>query len=251
MPESRWVIGLAALDFSNYIAVNRTLIKKYGLIEAVLLGEIASEARYWLQRGELEDGWFYSTVENIESATGLNDYHQRGALKRLQEIGLVEIAYKGLPRKRYIRLDAEMLLQAMEKDNEQPPTESTSSGLNSQQLEVELVNVNNNNQQQQPTTEDIPYDEVVSYLNDRTGKRFRVVEPTKKLIRSRWHEGYSLDDFKHVIDAKCSEWLGTDMERYIRPSTLFAPSHFEGYLNQSIVKGSANGIIDGLRDYDF
>lgn len=239
------------MDFSNYIAVNRTLIQKYGLVEAVLLGEIASEARYWLQRGELEDGWFYSTVENIESATGLNDYRQRGALKRLQEIGLVEIDYRGLPRKRYLRLDAERLLQAMEQVNEQPPSEPVTSGLNSQPLEVELVNVNNNNQQQQPTKEDIPYDEIVSYLNEKARKRFRVVEPTKKLIRSRWREGYSLDDFKHIIDAKCSEWLGTDMEKYIRPSTLFAPAHFEGYLNQSLEKGAVGGVIDGLRDYDF
>lgn len=240
------------MDFSNYIAVNRTLIRRYGLVEAVLLGEIASEARYWLQRDELEDGWFYSTVDNIESATGLNDYHQRGALKRLQELGLVEITYKGLPRKRYLRLDAERLLQAMEQVNEQSSSDSVTSGLNSQALEVEPFNVNNNNnQQQQPTKENIPYAEIVSYLNDRAKKRFRVVEPTKRLIRSRWHEGYSLDDFRRVIDAKCSEWLGTDMEKYIRPSTLFAPAHFEDYLNQSSEKGATNGVIDGLRDYDF
>lgn len=251
MSQNRWVVGLTALDFSNYIAVNRTLIQKYGLVEAVLLGEIASEARYWLQRNELEDGWFYSTVENIESATGLNDYHQRGALKHLQELGLVEIAYKGLPRKRYLRLDAERLLQAMEQANEQPSNESATSGLDSQPLEVELVNVNNNNQQQQPTKEDIPYGEVISYLNEKAGKRFKVVEPTKKLIRARWHEGYSLDDFRHVIDVKCSEWLKTDMEKYIRPSTLFSPAHFEGYLNQSTGKALTNGTIDGLRDYDF
>ena len=33
-----------------------------------------------------------------------------------------------------------------------------------------------------------------------------------------------------MIDKKCSEWLGTDMEQYLRPQTLFG-TKFESYLN--------------------
>ena len=43
-----------------------------------------------------------------------------------------------------------------------------------------------------------------------------------------------LDDFKSVIDKKSKEWLGTNMERYLRPDTLFG-TKFESYLNQNIV----------------
>jgi hypothetical protein len=42
------------------------------------------------------------------------------------------------------------------------------------------------------------------------------------------------DDFKSVIDKKSKEWLGTNMERYLRPDTLFG-TKFESYLNQNIV----------------
>mgnify|MGYP002627310087 CR=1 FL=1 len=46
-------------------------------------------------------------------------------------------------------------------------------------------------------------------------------------------EGFTIDDFKRVIDNKCSDWLGNEkMEEFLRPNTLFAPSHFEEYLNQ-------------------
>ena len=44
-------------------------------------------------------------------------------------------------------------------------------------------------------------------------------------------EGFTKEDFIKVIDNKVNEWLGTDMERYLRPETLFGIK-FEGYLNQ-------------------
>lgn len=77
----------------------------------------------------------------------------------------------------------------------------------------------------------IPYAEIISYLNQATGKNFKNVETHKKLIRARWHEKATLDDFKKVIDNKSSEWLGTDMAKYLQPSTLFG-SKFDQYLNQ-------------------
>lgn len=80
--------------------------------------------------------------------------------------------------------------------------------------------------------ENIPYAEIIDALNGATGKNFRAVDSTKRLIRARWAEGYRVKDFAHVAAVKADEWRGTDMEKYLRPSTLFAASHFEGYLNQ-------------------
>lgn len=80
-----------------------------------------------------------------------------------------------------------------------------------------------------------PYKEIIDYLNEKTGKRFKSgTDATKRVIRARFKEGNSLDDFKAVIDVKASEWIGdSKMEDYLRPSTLFG-TKFEGYLNQSI-----------------
>ena len=93
----------------------------------------------------------------------------------------------------------------------------------------------------------IPYAEIISYLNQVTGKNFKNVETHKKLIRARWHEKATLDDFKKVIDNKSSEWLGTEMAKYLQPSTLFG-NKFDQYLNQqnktSNRKGQSYGGIE-------
>ena len=76
------------------------------------------------------------------------------------------------------------------------------------------------------------YKYIVDYLNSKTGKTFRYQTPkTQKLINARMSEGFKVDDFKAVIDKKCADWLKTDMEKYLRPETLFG-TKFEGYLNE-------------------
>lgn len=82
----------------------------------------------------------------------------------------------------------------------------------------------------------LPYKEVVDYLNEKTGSKYRSSgTKTKKLIKARFNEGFSLDDFRTVIDVKSKQWL-TDqkMKQYLRPETLFG-TKFESYLNENQV----------------
>lgn len=92
------------------------------------------------------------------------------------------------------------------------------------------------------------YTSVISYLNEKAGTKYRATtSKTQALIRAREREGFTLDDFKAVIDKKCAEWMGCDMEKYLRPETLFGPK-FEGYLNE---KGRGkNGISSGSAPSD-
>ena len=76
--------------------------------------------------------------------------------------------------------------------------------------------------------------EIIEYLNIKTGSKFKpTTKPYVQAIRSRLKEGYTVDDFKTVIDKKCREWKGTKLEKYLTPKTLFAPSHFDTYLNSN------------------
>ena len=76
--------------------------------------------------------------------------------------------------------------------------------------------------------------EIIEYLNSKTGSKFKpTTKPYVQAIRSRLKEGYTVDDFKTVIDKKCREWKGTKLEKYLTPKTLFAPSHFDTYLNSN------------------
>ena len=73
--------------------------------------------------------------------------------------------------------------------------------------------------------------EIVDYLNEKAHKNYRSNSKTTiRHINARLKEGRTLSDFKQVIDNRCATWLGTDMEQYLRPSTLFG-SKFEDYLN--------------------
>lgn len=77
--------------------------------------------------------------------------------------------------------------------------------------------------------------EVISYLNERLGSRYRPdIEKNRRLIAARLNEKRTIEDFKAVIDVKCMEWKGTDMEKYLRPETLFS-NKFESYLNQPVM----------------
>ncbi|PAD73945.1 conserved phage C-terminal domain-containing protein [Paenibacillus campinasensis] len=76
--------------------------------------------------------------------------------------------------------------------------------------------------------------EVIAYLNQKMGKRYRATPGTMKNILGRLNEGYSKEDCIHVIDVKCAEWIGTDKEKYLDYETLFRPSKFPKYLNQRL-----------------
>ncbi|WP_338214941.1 conserved phage C-terminal domain-containing protein [Lacticaseibacillus salsurivasis] len=77
----------------------------------------------------------------------------------------------------------------------------------------------------------VNYANVIAYLNKKSGKHFKDTETNRKLIRSRLNEGFSKDDIKTAIDHVVAGWKGTEMERYIQPSTIFRASKFEGYVN--------------------
>lgn len=73
---------------------------------------------------------------------------------------------------------------------------------------------------------------VITHLNNIAGTRFSTDrENTKKFIKARIKEGFSIDNFKYVIEIKSKQWIGTEMEQYLRPETLFG-NKFEGYLNE-------------------
>lgn len=74
---------------------------------------------------------------------------------------------------------------------------------------------------------------VIDYLNVKADKNYRYTATNRKLIGARLHEGFTQEDCERVIDHKVEQWKGDDnMDQYLRPSTLFAPTKFEGYLNQ-------------------
>jgi uncharacterized phage protein (TIGR02220 family) len=73
---------------------------------------------------------------------------------------------------------------------------------------------------------------VINHLNVTANATFTVNKANCACIAARIKEGYSISEFKRVIDKKASEWLKTSMQQFLRPITLFQSQKFENYLNE-------------------
>ena len=86
--------------------------------------------------------------------------------------------------------------------------------------------------------------EIIAYLNEKTGKNFfSDSKVSSGLIKARLREGYTTEHFRRVIDNKTAQWNGTDMEKFLRPSTLFAADKFESYVNETPLSHKDRGMI--------
>jgi uncharacterized phage protein (TIGR02220 family) len=83
-------------------------------------------------------------------------------------------------------------------------------------------------------------DKVIDYLNSQAGTRYKHTDTNRKLINARLKE-YSDSQAFDVIAKKTNEWRGTEMERYLRPSTLFNATKFEEYVNQKVIDKPVTG----------
>ena len=93
--------------------------------------------------------------------------------------------------------------------------------------------------------------EIVNYLNSVCGSFYKhTTKNTRQLIKARIKEGFTINDFKVVIDKKFNEWNNTEMSKFLRPDTLFS-NKFEGYLNQIINKGGKNERVAGINRNEF
>lgn len=147
---------------NNYGLYNKTLAKKIGLHESIFLGEIISEYDYWNRMHSLtDDGYFYSTVENVMESTTLSDYQQRSIIKHLVELKILNVRVAGMPAKRYFKINEEQFYAILlddDKDSDNNPestssketcykdlTELTTSSKESKEQDLNSVKTNNNN----------------------------------------------------------------------------------------------------------
>ncbi|ELK4352964.1 phage protein [Staphylococcus pseudintermedius] len=189
------------------------------------------------------DDWqIYETELEQHSTDGLSGL--KSGIKELEEIGYIQ---RNRKRDESGRLNGYEYLvyeqphhirfSNVGKTNNGKTVNGKSHTTNNNSTNNDLTNNNNTNNDSNILSGDptaYPYREVINYLNKQTGKQYKsTTKKNQTVIRARTDEGFSLDDFKRVIDNKVSEWKGTDMEKYLRPETLFG-TKFEGYLNQGL-----------------
>ena len=228
---------------SSYFVLNKQIVKSIGIESGFLLTTLI-EASDGLAN---EDGWFYKTSPSLEEETGLSNHKQSKIIEELTKLGILEQENKGMPMKRYFKInfqkieelvfkkDLKNLKTSIEENEKQGFKNFESKDLKNSNACIEKISnnkeLNNNNLNKELNN---IYKDTVDYLNEKAGTKYKSSSKnTTKHIKARLNDGYTLEDFKNVIDKKCSEWLNTDMEKYLCPDTLFG-SKFEKYLNQKI-----------------
>ena len=82
--------------------------------EAVIYAALLAKHAWYEQHGKLSDGWFYSTVDDMEESTSLTKCQQSRCIKRLVSAGLIRCAAKGLPARRFFYIvDDPQLLEGI------------------------------------------------------------------------------------------------------------------------------------------
>ena len=80
-----------------------------------------------------------------------------------------------------------------------------------------------------------PEIEILQYLNELAGKRFKPIKSNLTPIAARLKDGYTVQELKEIIQAKTLDWKNNEtMNQHLCPTTLFRPSNTDKYINQII-----------------
>ena len=153
--------------------------------------------------------------------------------KELKDVGLLKEVRQGnnLPNRIYISVvDGTVNSTVSELEILQSGTVNNTVS----ELEILQTNKTNNNEIDNNNNKLLICKEVISYLNLKAKKNFKVDTAShQKFIKARLKEGYVLEDFKKVVDVMVVKWKGTEYEQYLQPQTLFG-NKMDNYLNQPI-----------------
>ncbi|MCE4971883.1 phage protein, partial [Staphylococcus chromogenes] len=225
------------------IQVLPKLAEEIGLNEAIILQQI----HYWLNSSKHNyDGkrWIYNSYPKwIEQFPFWSESTIKRTITSLEKQNLVHVGNynkAGFDRTKWYSINYTTLNKLMTRPSGQNDPTMRSNwhdgiGQNDPTNTIDYTETSSettNNNILSPSSTAYPYRDVIDYLNQQTGKHYKsTTKKNQTVIRARSDEGFNLDDFKKVIDNKVAEWKGTDMEKYLRPETLFG-TKFEGYLNQ-------------------
>lgn len=231
------------MRFSTTLNNQKCMEWELNATQGVLIA-LLYEANAWANEEIIDDKTYYFVSRNL-ILKELPMFFEKADtvyrnLKVLAEKEIIEyIKHKGMD---LIRLTEKgKSWNFIESSSEKSPNFNN----NSEKNPSEFGKKSENNSEKNPTYKDTNiqkdinnkniYSDAVEYLNSKAGTKYKSTSKnTTRHIQARLNEGYTLEDFKTVIDKKCSEWLNTDMEKYLCPETLFG-SKFEKYLNQKII----------------
>lgn len=97
------------LRIDNTISVNRKIAHAIGLDAAIVYGALLAKYFWYKERKMLDDeGMFFCTMDDLFESTTLQRKKQDKAISILKDHGLIETKRKGIPSKRYFKLNLDI-----------------------------------------------------------------------------------------------------------------------------------------------
>jgi len=236
---------------------NVEVAKEVGVLAATIFNNIGHWVTHNRATGRnLIDGrnWTYNSVHAFaEQFPYATDGQIAGALRKLRDAGLVDTGqYCEDKRDRslwYTLSERGAAFFYGNAANQQEECIAQNNGMDSANPTNDYIDTDIN-ADGKPDTKQLK--EILAYLNEKTGRSYRLGKKARELMDARFKEHYTIDDFKKVIDNMTARWKGTKFEQYLQPSTLFAPSHFDEYLNKPEVNAAESSTKKGrLSDYNY
>lgn len=218
-----------------------SLAVKIGLNEAVVLQQI----HYWVtSSSHVIEGrkWIYNTYKEWQKQLPFwSESTIKRTIRSLEDQGFLiseNWNQMKMDKTKWYTIDYERVEELEEPDSEPSITQNELPTTSACTKENTILNQAIPESTSKITTEKkIPIVEIIQYLNEKTTAEYKPgTYKTQEMIRERVREGFTVEDFKKVIDIKSEEWLhDSQMSKYLRPATLFG-NKFESYLNQKHVK---------------
>ncbi|RMC36005.1 hypothetical protein F5ESL0236_07580 [Lactobacillus sp. ESL0236] len=250
--KAKWLYSKHPIVIDTDLAV---ALGSNGDREAMVLQQL----NYWLHSKSAKQingrRWIYNTYDNWkkDSFPFFSKSTIRRTFTKLEEQGIVitgNFNKAGFDKTKWYSIDEEKLDELMSRrcaQNEHTNTRDYTETTTDKDIYSSAK------------AEPAIYKEVIDYLNEKAGTKYKSSSAvSKRLIDARGKEGYSLEDFKMVIQNKCATWLhDSKMNKYLRPQTLFG-TKFEGYLNEKTPNvpqhadfapdAFTNGEIEGVNE---
>ena len=107
---------IEAFKSTGYLIVNKTLIKQFGLLPAILLSNYIDKHIYFREKFPDNDGWFFLTHENQMNQLGMAEYSIRKYKTYLKDKGIIKTTQKGIPAKEWYKIDFQKLVGYLGQD---------------------------------------------------------------------------------------------------------------------------------------
>ena len=212
-----------------------------GVEEALLLQHL----HYRLQQQDVlhdSEAWYCQSHSNwAKQFPFWNEQKIKRLMIRLEKLGIVHSTDKFnqfyVDRTKWYKIDYNLLQNIIASyEQQQPDVQEKIIAAMPTTLETKLEARDKKAKHKEQFSKQI--DQVLDYLNEKAQKRFNTKsQANRKYVSARLKEGYTVEDCMLVVDEQVKCWRhDLNMEKYLRPMTLFRPANFDSYLSSALVR---------------